>query len=101
MVGARYGVLAIAVALATWFALSTYARARQADQLEAALKAERNIAASKEAFNAKVDGIRQDFETRLSLFQARLNQIGDQRRMRRIRRTICFILQCLVTSYPR
>jgi len=97
----KYGLIAVAVAWGTWYALHTYDRAQLATRLEAQI-AERNRAdkAVKE-FNAKVDGIRQTVETRMNDFNTKLGQIGEARRERIIERIPQNSRVCLTADVVR
>jgi hypothetical protein len=97
----KYGLTAVAVAGLTWYALSTIQRAHEADVLEAILKRERAIAASKAEFEVKVDAVRQSVEGRLDRFATQLDSIGAQRRERIIERLPANTRPCLTADVVR
>lgn len=97
----KYCLTAVAVAGLTWYALSTIQRAREADVLEATLKKERAIAASKAEFDLKVDAIRQTVEGRLDQFATKLDSIGAQRRERIIEKLPANSRPCLTVDVVR
>ena len=97
----KYSLTAVAVAGLTWYALSTIQRAREADVLEATLKKERAIAASKAAFDLKIDAIRQTVEGRMDQFATQLDTSGAQRRERIIERLPANTRPCLTADVVR
>lgn len=97
----KYSLTAVAVAGLTWYALSTIQRAREADVLEATLKKERAIAASKAEFDLKIDAIRQTVEGRMDEFATQLDTIGAQRRERIIERLPANTRPCLTVDVVR
>jgi len=101
MAAGKYLLLAVAAAGLTWYALSTIQRAREADVLEATLKKERAIAASKAAFDLKIDAIRQTVEGRMDQFATQLDTIGAQRRERIIERLPANTRPCLTADVVR
>lgn len=97
----KYGLIAVIVAGGTWYAVKTVQRAAEADKLEATLKMERNIAASKQAFDVKIDGLRQDVERRFGEVTTQVQTIGAQRRERIIERLPANSRPCLSADVVR
>lgn len=97
----RYGVVGVGIAFATWFALSTYDRAREADRLESQIAQMKSQQAAQKEFDAKVDEVRQTFETRMNEFNVNLAKMGEQRRERIIERIPENTRVCLTADVVR
>ena len=91
----RYGVVGVGVALATWYAITTWHRAQDADRLQAQIDQMKIQQQAQKEFDAKVDQVRQTIETKMNDFNANLAKMGEARRERIIERIPANTVVCL------
>ena len=82
----RYGVVGVGVALSTWYAITTWHRAQDADRLQAQIEQMKTQQQAQKEFNAKVEQVRQTIETKMNDFNIKLIKAGEARRERIIER---------------